>query len=367
VERAEAFDIASPAPVSQPVLVPSPDLIEETRPRAEIPSYAEERRGATPVVLPRRYWLIGAAAGVVLLIGAIAAFFWFRGGGSPSNGTLSVGTSPAGIAVFVDGQPHRVTPLGVELPPGEHVIELRTDTERRRIPITLTAGGQVSQYFEFARTAPTATGELLVRTDPLGAAVTVDGKYVGRSPVSVPDLTPGTHTVVMQNDMGTQTERVIIEDGRTASLVVSLGAAASKAAAGWIKLDAPADIQVLENGRVIGSTELERIMLPVGRHDLEFINTPLGYRERRTVQVAAGQTATIKPTWPRGSMAINAIPWAEVFVDNNRVGETPIGNYAVSIGSHEVVFRHPELGERRMSVTVSVGEPLKVGVDLRSK
>jgi serine/threonine-protein kinase len=85
------------------------------------------------------------------------------------------------------------------------------------------------------------------------------------------------------------------------------------------------------------------------------------------VQVTAGQTVTLKPTWPRGSMAINAIPWAEVFVDNARVGETPIGNIAVPIGSHEVIFRHPELGERRLSVTVSVGEPMKVGVDLRSK
>ena len=350
-------------PLTEPEVHPAPPEVIRT-----IPKHAEERRGATPVLLPHRYRLIAAAVGVVLLVGALAAFLWSRGGATTATGTLSVGTSPAGIAVFVDGQPHGVTPLGVQLPPGEHVIELRTDTERRRIPITLTAGGQVSQYFEFARAGATATGELLVRTEPLGAAVTVDGKYVGRSPVSVPDLAPGTHTVVMQNDTGTQTERVIIEDGRTASLVVSLGSAASKAStAGWIRLDAPADVQVLEDGRVVGSTELERIMLPVGRHDLEFVNTPLGYRERRTVQVNAGQTVTLKPTWPRGAMAINAIPWAEVFIDNTRVGETPIGNFAVPIGAHEVIFRHPELGERRMSVTVSVGEPLKVGVDLRSK
>jgi hypothetical protein len=267
--------------------------------------------------------------------------------------------------VFVDGKPHGVTPLGVELPPGEHIVELRTDTERRRIPITLTAGGQVSQYLEFART-PQASGELLVRTEPIGAAVTVDGNYVGRSPVSVPDLSPGTHTVVMTLNGETQTERVIIENGRTASLVVSVGAA-QKTAAGWVRIDVPVDVQVLENGRVIGNSDFDRLMLPIGRHDLEFVNEALGYRERRAVQVVAGQTSTMRPEWPRGSMALNAVPWAEAFVDGQRVGETPIGSYSVPIGPHEVLFRHPELGERRLAVTVTAREPLKVGVDLRSK
>jgi hypothetical protein len=373
--------VAEPLPVPPPV--PEPALVADVAPSipltipdtdldppdliGAIPSYAEERRGAMPVRVQRRMRLLAAAAGVVLRLGAIAAFFWLRGGGTAATGTLSVGTSPAGIAVFVDGQPHGVTPLGVELPPGEHVVELRTETERRRIPITLTAGGQVSQYFEFARAAAASTGELLVRTDPIGASVTVDGKYVGRSPVSVPDLAPGTHTVVMQSDLGTQTERVIIEDGRTASLVVSLGAANKASTAGWIRLDMPAEVQVIENGRVIGNSDFERIMLPVGRHELEFVNAQLGYRERRSVQVTAGQTTTLRPDWPRGSMAINAIPWAEVLVDGNRVGETPIGSVTVPIGVHEVTFRHPELGERRMTVTVTAGEPVKVGIDLRSK
>jgi hypothetical protein len=387
-----ASAVATPEPTPPPAPAPPPpperprvdmpaitiaEALEELEPEAElprfettgaIPSYAEERRGATPVRARYRMRLIAAALGVVLLLGAIGALLYFRGGGSAAaTGTLSVTTLPAGIAVFVDGKPHGVTPLGVELPAGEHVVELRTDTEQRRIPITMTVGGQVSQYLELARTAQ-ASGELLVRTEPIGAAVTVDGNFVGRSPVSVPDLSPGTHTVVMQLNGETQTERVIIEDGRTASLVVSLGGgAAQKAAAGWVRIDVPADVQVFENGRLVGSSDFERIMLPVGRHELELVNEQLDYRERRAVQIAAGQTSTVRPEWPRGSMAINAIPWAEVLVDGARVGETPIGNITVPIGLHEVLFRHPELGERRLSVTVTTREPLKVGVDLRSK
>lgn len=358
-----------PAIVTSPPITAEPAVMDHIGP---IPSYAEERRAATPVRVPYRVRLIAAAAGLVLLIGVLGLWLYFRGTGGAATGTLSVTTSPSGIQVFVDDAPHGVTPLGVELPAGEHIVELRTDTERRRIPITVTAGGQVSQYLEFATgggaASAGATGELLVRTDPIGASVTVDGKYVGRSPVSVSDLTPGTHTVVMQNDTGTQTERVIIENGRTASLVVSLNAAPNKAAvAGWIRVEVPTDVQVFEDGRMIGSSDFDRIMLPVGRHDLELVNGALGYRERRAVQVTAGQTTTVRPDWPRGSMAINAIPWAEVFVDGNRVGETPLGNVPAPIGAHEILFRHPELGERRLSVTVTTGEPLKVGVDLRSK
>ena len=356
---------AEPARAEAASVAPEPDTYATETPGRTV-SYAEDRRSAAPVLASHRLRILLAVAGGLIALGIVLAVVYFYPSSTPATGTLSVGTSPAGISVFVDGTAHGVTPLGVELPPGEHVIELRTATERRRIPVTLTAGGQVSQYFEFARPAQ-ASGELLVRTDPLGASVTVDGKYVGRSPVSVPDLAAGSHTVVLQHDIGTLTERVLIEDGRTASLVVSMGGAQKSAAAGWIRLDVPAEVQVFENGRRIGASDLERIMLPVGRHDLEFVNNALGFRVYRAVQVSAGQVTSVRLEWPRGSMAINAIPWAEVLVDGNRVGETPIGSIAVPIGTHEVVFRHPDLGERRMTVTVTTGDPVKVGVDLRSK
>jgi eukaryotic-like serine/threonine-protein kinase len=58
---------------------------------------------------------------------------------------------------------------------------------------------------------------------------------------------------------------------------------------------------------------------------------------------------------PKGEISINARPWAEVFVDGNRVGETPVSQYSLPVGIHEVVFRHPDLGERRVSVVVKIG------------
>jgi ABC-type lipoprotein export system ATPase subunit len=57
----------------------------------------------------------------------------------------------------------------------------------------------------------------------------------------------------------------------------------------------------------------------------------------------------------------------EVWIDGERIGETPIGNLSRRVGTHEVLFKHPDLGERRESVLIVVGKPARIGVDLRRK
>jgi hypothetical protein len=75
----------------------------------------------------------------------------------------------------------------------------------------------------------------------------------------------------------------------------------------------------------------------------------------------------VKLRWPQGSIALNAVPWAEVWIDGEAVGETPIGGLTLPIGVHEVLFRHPELGDRRASVTVTMGKTTTLGVDMGAK
>ena len=240
----------------------------------------------------RRLWIGAGAAlavGIVLVMPGVSP--WSRG---PSIGSFSIDTRPAGAAVTIDGTPRGVTPLTLELTAGDHVVEVVTESDRRKIPVTIRAGSELSQFLEMtgagAAGATATANELRIRTEPIGAAVTVDGRYVGRSPVSVSDLTAGPHTVVMKHDAGTVTEQVLIEAGKTASLFVPLSVqpSAGVGAAGWIAIvGAPADVQLFENGRLLGSNRIDRIMMPVGRHELEIVNESLGFQERRTVQVTA--------------------------------------------------------------------------------
>jgi hypothetical protein len=281
-------------------------------------------------------------------------------------GTLAVQTNPAGATVVIDGQQRGASPLSLALKPGRHVLELVTEGDVRSMPVTITAGGQVSQFIELPRTA-SALGELQIRTEPAGAQVSVDGRPLGKSPLTADGLTPGQHTVTLENELGAVTQRVTIEAGTTASLVVPMTAPKGAPVSGWIAVNAPIDVQLYENQRLLGSSQSDRIMVSVGRHDLEIVNESLGYRATRTVNVTPGQVSGIRLDLPKAAMALNAAPWAEVWVDGDRVGETPIGSVPVTIGPHEVVFRHPELGERRVVTTVTLASPAKVSVDMRKK
>jgi hypothetical protein len=234
------------------------------------------------------------------------------------------------------------------------------------MPITVDAGAQVSQYIELPKTAATL-GQMQVRTEPAGARVSVDGLPRGTSPVTVGELTPGEHAVLLESDFGAVKQVVTIEPGQTASLMVPLSTPDGAPVSGWISVTATADVQIFEKNRLIGTSQSDRLMVSAGRHDIDIVNDIIGYRTTRTVQVSAGKVTPIKVEFPKGTIALNAVPWAEVWVDGEKIGETPIGNLSLALGPHEVVFRHPELGEQRHAALVTLKAPARLSVDLRKK
>jgi hypothetical protein len=312
-------------------------------------------------------WMFAAAA-VVLVAAAAgipAARRFTTPVALPTDGTLIMTTNPPGAKLFVDGVERGVTPVTVPLKPGTHALELRGDGPPRLMPISMTAGGQVSQYIELPKTA--TFGQLQVRTEPAGARVSVDGLARGTSPVTVADLTPGEHAVQVESDRGSVKQIVVVEAGVTGSLLVPLSAPDGAPVSGWIAVTAPTDVQIFENHRLIGTSQSDRLMVSSGRHDIEIVNETLGYRAARTVQVSPGKVSSIRIDYPKGTIALNAIPWAEVWVDGDKIGDTPIGNLSLVIGPHEIVFRHPELGEQRHAATVTLNSPARLSVDLRKK
>ena len=63
---------------------------------------------------------------------------------------------------------------------------------------------------------------------------------------------------------------------------------------GWLSVKAPVLMEIHEGGRLIGTTDSDRLMMSAGRHEIELVNETLGYRGTKVVQVPAGKVAAVR-------------------------------------------------------------------------
>lgn len=120
---------------------------------------------------------------------------------------------------------------------------------------------------------------------------------------------------------------------------------------GGLTVTAAIELQVIKDGRTIGSTAAP-IAINEGSQTILLVNEALGFRLSQTVTVRGGQMTSLNISVPNGRVSINAAPWAEVTIDGTPAGQTPLANLSLPIGTHEVVFRHPQFGERKQTITV---------------
>jgi len=330
---------------------------------------------STPVPAPsftRHLLTVGKWAAVVLITAGLTAAGFIeyqrRAVRPAATGSLRIETVPAGIELLIGGKVIGVSPVTLSLPAGGYEVQLGRAADARRLSVDLAAGSSVVQHVEMpAAPAAAAAGALRIQTEPSKLFVIIDGVERGESPLTVDAIEAGVHEIVVKSATGPIKRSVTVQPRETLSLIVSSTPvpAESAVSAGWLSLSSPVLLLIREGGKIIGTTESDRLMLPAGDHDLDLVNEALGFTANRRVHVTAGKTAGLHIDVPNGTMSLNASPWAEVFVDGERVGETPIGNLTRPIGRHEVVFRHPQFGERHETVVVTVQGTTRLGVDLR--
>jgi serine/threonine-protein kinase len=337
-----------------------------------------ERAAAVAVAIspPRRVvskkLLSGIIAGVAVSLVIVATIVYAR---QRTNAPSPVGKSevleharlnsrPEGAAVVVDGVARGVTPIELALSIGAHDVILRNDAGERQLTVTVEKGTRASENVDMP--AAVASGQLDVTSEPLGARVIVDGAAAGRTPLKVKGLAVGHHAVVVADGTASVNRAVDVTAGTTVSMFISL-ATTGGAATGTVAIDSPLELRLLEEGRLLGLSNGAPLVLAPGKHRLDLVSDVLEMRLSRIVTVEANKTARVAVPPPNGTLFINASPWAEVNVDGRNVGVTPLGDVSVAVGSHDVVFRHPQLGERRKTVVVGAQTPVRLTMDMNSR
>jgi hypothetical protein len=207
------------------------------------------------------------------------------------------------------------------------------------------------------------SGRLVVNSDPAGAEIFLDGRYQGVTPKTLGGLAPGRYRIVLRREGREVQHKVSVGRGATVALVAPLESSSSSA--GWVSIASPLEMDVFEHGVLVGTSRSPRIMLEAGLHSLELVNEQTGFSTTRQVRVRSERVEQIGVEAPLGTAHLNAIPWAEVWIDGRSVGQTPIGNLPVAVGRHEIVFRHPQLGEKRILALVRFDTPTRLTANLR--
>lgn len=301
-----------------------------------------------PIVSPRVIAL-GLLTFAVGAVGTVSYSRWREGATDPaaavaSEGRAIINSNPAGALVFIDGVARGATPLDLQLSSGAHTLQLQNGGSIRTLPLEVQASQATSHYIElpFAAVPPVSRRETPRPAQPPAARADVPSRPTPSEPRGGgPARTPPA-----------------------SSAQPSQAPLAAASTEGWASISVPFVAQVTQNGRTIGTTA-GPLALPSGVHTLELTNATFEFRTTLTVAVAPGETTRLSVTLPNGSLSVNALPWAEVFVDGRPIGTTPLANVPVPVGTREILWRHPDFGDRRQLINVTARSPVRVGTDLR--
>jgi TonB family protein len=143
-----------------------------------------------------------------------------------------------------------------------------------------------------------AVAGLHVVTEPPGAAVLLDGAEVGRSPLALPSVAPGSHTLRVSREGFAPAElSFVLQPGMTLApfrFVLQPVTAALE-----VRSD-PAPASVLVDGKGVGETPLAGVLLAPGLHEVR-VERPGFLPWTRSVEAQPGEPVALEARLERGS------------------------------------------------------------------
>jgi hypothetical protein len=295
-----------------------------------------------------------AAAAIAIIAGIGIAARWGLSSYANAKGTAIITSTPSGAEVVVDGMSVGSTPLNLQLATGRHTLELRRHGSMFAEPLEIGRNRDSNVNIDL-NVRP--KGRLKVQSDPPGARVLVDGRDVGVAPLTVSDITVGSHTVVLESAEGSVRRRVQITETNTEELAESIFP-------GWVRVSAPVEVTVSEDGKPVPLDSGNRAMLKPGVHQLRLDNAVLGFSELHKVEVEPGATAQVSIDAPVSTLSVTSNAPADITIDGAKVGETPIINLTVKLGTRTIVAVDRLGNQQRLTVTIT-SQPANVEITFK--
>lgn len=204
----------------------------------------------------------------------------------------------------------------------------------------------------------------LVINGPAGSKVFVNGKSIGTAPIST-ERKPGKYEVkvTMARKKPWVGTVEIIADG-TATLSPKMAALVGS----FTLFSSPKATWFLD-GTEMGQTPVTDKKLEVGSHFAKL--KAAGYKEW-TKNFVIKENSPVKNDVKlvelgKGTLTVNAVPWATIYLDGEERGKTPKVLKNVYEGTHELKLINPSFKEHVETIKLAAGEKKKVSPVLTAK
>jgi len=225
------------------------------------------------------------------------------------------------------------------------------------------------------------TGVLTINSSrPLDAIIKIDGEEIGVTPLKI-RVRSGTHTIKAYKE-GFESWDGTVEVKGTAPQVLSVRLR-------FMLRSEPSGADVKINGKDLGTTDMA-IDLPTGVYTFEF--TKKGYNRTKFMAEVPRDVSTPLPVAPLvpigskkpqedysvssesptkpalkgfGAIQITSKPDAQVYLDGELQGETPITLAKIPVGSYVLKLSKEGYRDLRQTVYVNKDETTKVAAELK--
>ena len=283
------------------------------------------------------------------------------------TGTLLV-NSDAGGEVWVDGQRKDAAPAIISgLPAGDHVVEVKKDGfPPWRQTVNVPGGQQVKVSATFA--AATNASLRVISNEP-DVEVFVDGESKGKAPVTVQSIKPGEHIVGGRKTRFKPMEQTVrVAAGENAIVSFRMEVAPPDRPRATLKVQSMVpNAEVFVDGSSLGRAPIDRNDLDPGKHYVVVHKD--GFTDfKREIVLLENQTVTlVADLSATGSLRILSSPeGADVKIDGELIGKTPVQRDAVSSGDHIVEFKMKGFFDHKETMKIEGGREKVFSVDLKA-
>jgi hypothetical protein len=297
-----------------------------------------------------------------------------------STGSLQVTSYPSGAVATLDGGNWQYTPAQfTSVSAGtDHYVQISQNGYQTYAATVYVSAGETAYVSATLDPVQPSTGSLRVATNPSGADIYVDGRYMAASPNTLTNLAPGTHTLRMHKAGYDEYLRTFfITAGQRTTVDYTF--TPQSASFGSIEVaSTPAGATLFLDGNYMGLTQpgdyFDLTSLVPGTHTITLRMTDYQVYTQ-TVYVRGGTVETINaqmvPVIP-GPVAdttgqitvVSSPPGAELYLDNVFKGITPLTLSDIQQGSHVVTVKQAGYAEATQTITVTGGQTTPVALGL---